>query len=174
MLFLFASAITPLGLLPSLRSEAFPALGISAILFIATGLLIRWKWTALHDRILGFLGDRATWRGLGLASLISFPVWLSFAGVFYCMARGLGVVVPPIPFAGICAVADAVSSLPISVAGLGVREQAYQTLLEVHYQVPASMAVATSLAGFGVILGWAAIGALCLLAEPAGKVQNPP
>lgn len=172
MLVLLAAALFPLGIVPTLEPGTGPLLLVLLVGIIAGIALIRLKWKATHARIIEFLRDGATWRIMAKAALLSFPVWIAFAGIFYCAARALGHDFPPFSFAGICAIADAVASLPISIAGLGVREKAFQTLLEMSHGLPAASGVAISLLGFGILLLWAAIGALCLLAEWPGRGKN--
>ena len=101
----------------------------------------------------------------------SFPLWAAYCGVFYCAARAFAVQVPFLSFAGVTAIADAIASLPISVAGLGVREQAFQSLLLQWHQVPPAASVALSLTGFVILLAWAMIGAGWMLTEPISHKQ---
>ncbi|MFM7182857.1 MAG: lysylphosphatidylglycerol synthase transmembrane domain-containing protein [Verrucomicrobiales bacterium] len=165
MLVLLAAALVPLGLAPTLNPGTTPLLLLSFAAIVAAIVIVRLKWKTMHARILAFLRAGATWRVMAIAAALSFPVWFCFAGIFYCAARALGHDLPALSFAGICAIADAVASLPISIAGLGVREKAFQSLLEMSHGVPAAGGVAISLLGFGILLLWAAIGALCLLAQ---------
>jgi hypothetical protein len=172
MLVLLGAALFPLGMVPALKPGAAPLLLLLGAVIVAGILFIRRKWNSMHARIIEFLRAGATWRVMAGAAFISFPVWFAFAGIFYCAARALGHDLPPFSFAGICAIADAIASLPISIAGLGVREKAFQTLLEMSHGVPAASGVAISLLGFGILLLWAAIGALCLLAEWPTRGKN--
>ena len=87
-------------------------------------------------------------------------MWLAYGGIYYCAARAFGVVVPIAGFAGVIAMADGVASLPITIAGLGIREQALQWLLGQWYAVPAASAVALSLTGFTLSIAAAALGAI--------------
>jgi hypothetical protein len=67
--------------------------------------------------------------------------------------------VPPPALTWIVACVSLVHLLPISLAGLGIREAAYAGLLE-QYGVPLASGLAVSLAVFGVILAQALIGGL--------------
>jgi hypothetical protein len=60
-------------------------------------------------------------------------------------------------------VIDAVSGLPISIAGVGVREKLFEVLMKDLAGVPAETAVAASLAGFACNALWALLGALFFL-----------
>lgn len=137
--------------------------------FVGIGLLLRQFRPALHDRLRAFLLERRTRTGLAKAAALSVPVMLTHYAVFFCAARALGVVVPPVAFASAAAAADVLSSLPLTLAGLGVREKTFETLLGHWNGVPAPAAIALSLAGFGLILIWGLAGALCFLAEPVAR-----
>ena len=63
-------------------------------------------------------------------------------------------------------VIHALSALPITVAGLGLREAAAMTLLGI-YGVPREEAAAAALLSFVVAAGWAAVGGLVLARETA-------
>lgn len=134
--------------------------------FIAVGLLLRRFRPDLHDRLRGFLLERRTRRGVAQAALLSVPVMLMHYAVFFCAARALGVRVPPVPFAAAASTADVAASLPLTIAGLGIREKAFETLLGLWQGVSAPAAIALSLAGLGLLLLWALVGAVCFLAEP--------
>ncbi len=137
--------------------------------FAGIGLLLRRFRPEMHDRLLHFLLERTTRRGFAKAALLSMPVMLTHYAVFYCAARALGINIPLIGFTAAAASADVAAALPITIAGLGVREKAFETLLGLWHQVPPASAIALSLAGLGLIFLWAIAGAVCFLLEPAGK-----
>ncbi len=143
--------------------------------FIGIGLGLRYFRPALHDRLQAFLLERKTRRGLAGAALLSVPVMLTHYGIFFCAARALGVVVPPVPFAAAAAAADVAGSLPLTIAGLGVREKTFETLLGLWQGVPPASAIALSLGGLGLILLWGLAGMVLFLmapvksGHPAGK-----
>lgn len=138
-------------------------LGLGMVVAAAAAVVVaRWKFKALHQRALLVMKDGATWRGLLTAVWRSVPVWLAHCGIFYCAARAVGVTVPMAGFAGVIAIADGVASLPVTIAGLGVREQAFRVMLDEWYAVPPAAAVALSLTGFSLTLAWAAVGALAI------------
>jgi len=159
---LVAAALVAHGAVPEFdRAGIWLGLGIVAAA-VAAVAVARWKFKRLHQRGLVVMGDGATWRGLLTAVWRSVPVWLAHCGIFYCAARAVGVMVPMAGFAGVIAIADGVASLPVTIAGLGVREQAFRVLLDKWYAVPPAAAVALSLTGFSLTLAWAAVGALCI------------
>jgi len=143
--------------------------GLGLVIFLIVGLVLRRWWPDLHRRLRDSLRQARTWRGIAGAVVLSVPAVLCHYGVFYGTARALGVVVPPAEFFGATAVADTVAALPVSLAGLGVREKAFETILGHWHGVPAAQAVALSLAGLGLILLWGLAGAVCWLAEPVRK-----
>lgn len=149
------------GTIPSMHIPAMSVvLTIGSAVIIALALA-SWKFKRFHLEILRILADRTTWRGFAIAVLRSVPMWFAYGGIYYCAARAVGVVVPVAGFAGVIAMADGVASLPITIAGLGVREQALQWLLGQWYAVPPASAVALSLTGFSLSLAAAALGAIC-------------
>jgi len=154
------AALVAHGTMPQINVAAvWLVLGVAAAVAVAAVLLAR-KFKRLHLEAMRILTARATWCGLLTAAWRSVPVWLTFCGVFYCAARAFGVVVPVAGFAGVVAIADGVASLPVTIAGLGVREQAFRVLLGNWYGVAPAAAVALSLTGFSLSLVWAAVGAL--------------
>ncbi|MEI7908133.1 MAG: lysylphosphatidylglycerol synthase transmembrane domain-containing protein [Verrucomicrobiota bacterium] len=167
-----AAATVTHGTLPHLNASGiWLAVGVAAVV-VAAMAVISWKFKPLHYEMKRIALDRASWRGLLRAGWRSVPVWLSYCGIFYCAARAVGVVVPVVGFAGVIAIADGVAALPVTIAGLGVREQAFRVLLGNWYHVPAAAAVALSLSGFSLSLVWAAVGALGLACGSL-KPSNP-
>ncbi|MCX6875716.1 MAG: lysylphosphatidylglycerol synthase transmembrane domain-containing protein [Verrucomicrobia bacterium] len=163
------AAVLAHGTMPvMLTAGVWLVLGVVGAVAVATAV-VSWRFRRFHLEIMQVLADRATWGGFMLAMWRSVPVWLAYCGIYYCAARAFGVVVPMAGFAGVIAIADGVASLPVTIAGLGVREQAFQTLLGNWYGVPPPAAVALSLTGFSLTLGWAALGALCI----GGRPLNP-
>ena len=138
--------------------------------FIAIGLLLRHFRPSLHYRLRDFLLEKKTRAGLAKAALLSVPVMLTHYAVFFCAARALGAEVPLVPFAAAAATADIAAALPLTIAGLGIREKAFETLLGLWHGVPPATAIALSLAGLGLILLWGLAGAICFLAEPVKPV----
>jgi len=76
--------------------------------------------------------------------------------------RALAAAAPTGGLAAAIVIADMLAVLPITIAGLGVREKAFESLLGRWYDVPPAPAVLGSLAGFAVLAAVAAAGALLL------------
>jgi uncharacterized membrane protein YbhN (UPF0104 family) len=106
---------------------------------------------------------RKKWRyalaGLGVSFLMLFAYFSSY----YCGMRAVGgnaeysAVISAMP------VIDAISGMPVSIAGVGVREKLFEVLMKDLAGVPAETAVAASLAGFACNGFWALLGALFFL-----------
>lgn len=148
------------GIIPEIDSTGVWIFAGVLVLTVLAILVLAWKFEKLHIEGLLILKSPATWIGLLTAASRSIPMWLSYCGVFYCAARAFGVVVPIEGFAGMIAIADGLASLPLTIAGLGVREEAFQLLFVNWYGVPASSAVGISLTGFLLSLVWSAVGVL--------------
>jgi glycosyltransferase 2 family protein len=141
--------------------------------FIAGGLTFRAVAREWHDRVLRMLRDRLTAPGTWQAVAISVPVVLAHYGIFWCVAMAVPLAVPSAGLLGTIALADGVASLPISIAGLGVREKAFETLLAHAYHVPSAVAVRISLTGLAVLALWAAVGAILFSLNRSGKSVTP-
>jgi uncharacterized membrane protein YbhN (UPF0104 family) len=106
---------------------------------------------------------RKNWRHAIAGLLVSFMMLTAYFSSYYCGMRavggsaGYGAVMSAMP------VIDSISGMPISVAGVGVREKLFEVLMHDLAGVPAETAVAASLAGFACNVLWAAVGALFFL-----------
>jgi uncharacterized membrane protein YbhN (UPF0104 family) len=145
---------------------AWMALTLATVVFFGVGLALRQYQPECHHRLRRFLLHTRTRKGFAQAALLSIPLLLLQYAVFYCAARALGVVVPAVKFMGAAAVADVAAAVPVSIAGLGFREKAFETVLGNWHGVPPAQAIGLSLAGLGLILCWAMVGVACFLAEP--------
>jgi glycosyltransferase 2 family protein len=106
---------------------------------------------------------RKKWRHALAGLAASFMMLGAYFSSYYCGMRavggtpGYGTVMSAMP------VIDAISGLPVSIAGVGVREKLFQVLLGDLAGVPAETAVSASLAGFACNALWALLGALFFL-----------
>ena len=66
-------------------------------------------------------------------------------------------------------VVDAVSAVPIAIAGVGLRENAFELLMHDLTGMQPDVAVAASLVGFFCTLAWSLLGALLFL-KPRDRV----
>jgi len=60
-------------------------------------------------------------------------------------------------------VVDAMSAMPVSISGIGVREKTFEILMNDLAGLPAEVAVSGSLIGFACSLVWAALGGILFL-----------
>ncbi len=106
---------------------------------------------------------RKNWRHALCGLAVSFLMLGAYFSSYYCGMRavggtaGYGEVMSAMP------VIDAISGMPVSVAGVGVREKLFEVLLDDLAGIPAETAVAASLAGFACNTLWALLGALFFL-----------
>lgn len=98
------------------------------------------------------------WRQTLLASLLSAVILIGHFLTFYCSARAFGVNIPVMDFFAFMPAVDIISALPISLGGLGVREQLFVTLLGDLCKVPEAQAVSISLAGALLSIVWGLFG----------------
>lgn len=106
---------------------------------------------------------RVKWRHALAGVIVSVAMFFAFFVSFFCAMRGVGGTVPAWDVITAMPVIDAISSLPISIAGVGVREKLFEVLMDDLAGVPAATAVAASLLGFLCNTFWALLGALCFL-----------
>jgi uncharacterized membrane protein YbhN (UPF0104 family) len=106
---------------------------------------------------------RKKWRHALAGLLVSFVMLFAYFSSYYCGMRAVGGNVEFGAVISAMPVIDAISGMPISVAGVGVREKLFEVLMKDLAGVPAEIAVAASLAGFACNVLWAGLGALFFL-----------
>ena len=129
---------------------------------LAGGVWLRLRHRELHDRLLSWLRARLSARGTRHAAFLSIPVLAFHYGIFWCAAAALPLPAPGGAVFTAVAVADAAASLPVSLAGLGVREKSFESLLQHWHAVPAALSVKASLTGWVIVAFWAVVGAACV------------
>lgn len=106
---------------------------------------------------------RKKWWYAVAGLLVSFVMLFAYFSSYYCGMRAVGGNVEFGAVISAMPVIDAISGMPISVAGVGVREKLFEVLMKDLAGVPAEIAVAASLAGFACNVLWAGLGALFFL-----------
>jgi len=100
------------------------------------------------------------WKAVLLAILISMPlnafifgtaIFAAYAFVGNPGASAMSSVIP---------IVNTISSLPISLAGIGVREGLFSVMLHSLYGTPVDLAVLISITGFSLSVGWGLIGGI--------------
>lgn len=155
---------------------AFVVLGVS-LLISAKGWANKIPSWAPARRFLVDMGDgyarlATEWRTTLIASTFSVFMLIGYFGVFYCSARAFGA---PINFVQLCSImpaADMISALPISVGGIGVREQVFVVMLGQLAGVAAATAVSISLVGFLVNGSWGLVGAVLVPLHFKGIIRK--
>jgi len=106
---------------------------------------------------------RKNWRHALAGLAVSFVMLGAYFSSYYCGMRAVGGTSAYGDVMSAMPVIDAISGMPISIAGVGVREKLFEVLLHDLAGVPPEAAVAASLAGFACNTLWAAAGALFFL-----------
>ena len=112
------------------------------------------------------------WTATGIGFVCSLVAHLATFTTFLFVAFAFRVAVPVIDFFAIMPVERTISSLPISFAGVGVREHILQVMLNGLLGVEPAKAVLIGSMGFLVMLACAAPGGLIyLLYRPSGSTK---
>ena len=112
------------------------------------------------------------WTATAIGFLCSLVAHLATFTTFLFVAFAFGVFVPVVDFFAIMPVERTISSLPISFAGVGVREHILQVMLNGLLGVEAAKAVLIGSMSFLVMLACAAPGGLIyLLYRPSGAAR---
>jgi uncharacterized membrane protein YbhN (UPF0104 family) len=107
---------------------------------------------------------RRKWGHGLLALLVSAAMLPVDYAVFWCGFQAIGHPEDLLTVVGATPVVEAISALPVSVSGLGVREKTFEILMKDLVGMPAEVAVAGSLLGFACRnLLWALAGGLLFL-----------
>lgn len=106
---------------------------------------------------------RKNWR-FALAGLtVSFFMLMAYFTSYYCGMRAVGGTASYGAVVSAMPIIDSISGMPVSIAGVGVREKLFQILMDDLAGVPPATAVAASLAGFACNVFWAGLGAFFFL-----------
>ncbi len=157
---LVATLITVLG-----ASFAFIAL---AAFLVLTGLSSRLPaWTPARAKILELVRVFEDYARHPAALLAAFGLSLVAHGAmfftFYAAARSLGATVTVLDTCAVMPIVNTMIALPVSVAGVGVREKIFQTLLGDLCGVPGGVAVAIAVLGFTIGVLYSLIGGVVYL-----------
>jgi uncharacterized protein (TIRG00374 family) len=113
------------------------------------------------------------WRATLVAFGASLVAHLATFATFLCAAYALAAVVPLVNFFAIMPVERTISSLPISFAGIGLREKILQIMLSGLCGVPAAKAILIGSLSFLIMLVCCLPGALVyLFYKPSGAVAH--
>lgn len=111
------------------------------------------------------------WRMAGWSLLVNIAI----VGAFAALAQGLGVKISPVALWYLVPAIVSVAALPVTPAGLGVRENLFVWLLTVPaLGVKPGAALSLSLLGYTVNLLWSVIGGVVYLATPGREQLKQP
>jgi uncharacterized membrane protein YbhN (UPF0104 family) len=121
--------------------------------------------TSFRDALRCYLVSR---RRTALAFSLTVTAHLFYFGTFYCTGRALeGKVMARSPSLGesfsIMPIVNTLTALPISFAGIGVRESLFQVLLHDLCRAPEAVGVLIGALGFAIRLLWGLPGGAALL-----------
>lgn len=132
----------------------------------ASGLVMRLvpvgRWRTLIGRFVAAYVDHR--RTIALVLAAAFAVQVVLCAVFWVAGLAVGVAVGPAVWFGFVPVVLAANALPITIAGLGIREYLVVLFLGVLGEVPPELALAASLAVFFMMLATNMLGGLVFLA----------
>jgi len=106
---------------------------------------------------------RKNWKYALGGLMVSFLMLFAYFSSYYCGMRAVGGKAEYTAVISAMPVIDSISGMPISIAGVGVREKLFEVLMKDLAGVPPETAVAASLAGFACNVLWAGFGALFFL-----------
>jgi len=113
------------------------------------------------------------WRATLVAFVASLVAHLATFATFLCAAYALGAPVPLVDFFAVMPVERTISALPISFAGIGLREKVLQIMLNGLCGVPEAKAILIGSLSFLIILVCCLPGALVyLFYRPSGAVER--
>ena len=123
---------------------------------------------AILDTARAFSVYARDWKAIVAAVLISLPLNIFIFGtaIFSAFAfkgnPGAAAMTSVIP------IVNTISSLPISLAGIGVREKLFASMLHSMYGTPEDLAVLISITGFALVVMWGLIGGIVNLCYRPG------
>lgn len=144
-----------------------------------TSLMFLASYPPIHDRIhargrewkIAFMRQvpvlvdvyRKKWRHALVAFVAAVIMLPIYYGTFWFGARAAGSEVAPGPVLISMPVVDMMAAMPVSVAGVGVREKVFESLMSDLTGMDPDTAVASTLIGFCCTLVWALLGGLLFL-----------
>lgn len=103
------------------------------------------------------------WGRMLSATVVAIGIHVMFFLSFYCGLRAVGGMAPVLDVVTAMPIVDTAASLPVSISGLGVRERTFEVMLSGIAQVPESVCISASLAGWLLNLSWGFVGGLLFL-----------
>ena len=129
---------------------------------IPTNFPLRHQMIEAADAYQLFARDK---KSLSYALLFSLPVLFLFYGTFYCAARAVGAGVSFWDIISIMPIVNAITGLPISLSGIGVRESLLEVLLKDLCDLPSVLGVSISVIGYSYFVLFGVIGGIVYLLQ---------
>jgi glycosyltransferase 2 family protein len=104
-------------------------------------------------------------KSLSFALLLSLPTLFLFYGTFYCAARALGSRISFLDVISIMPIVNAITGLPISLSGIGVRESLLEVLFKDLCNLPPVIGVSISVIGYSYFVLFGVIGGIVYLVD---------
>jgi len=136
-------------------------------------------WLPLHARIIEFASAFSVYardgRTMALTFFLSIPAHLLNFLAFYFAARAFGAFSQPsgvLDIFSVLPIINTITALPISLSGVGLREQLFYDLFHTLFGTSESIAVMISITGFMMTVFWGIVGGLVYLAyRPSGGLH---
>jgi glycosyltransferase 2 family protein len=125
------------------------------------GKKMRWEFLRQIPEIYDVY--RRKWKQALVALAVSFLMLPVYYATFWCGVKFAGDSASFIQVFTVMPVVDAISGMPFSIQGIGVREVFLAELMNGLYGTAAEVAVLGSLIGFACSLVWAAVGGILFL-----------
>jgi glycosyltransferase 2 family protein len=124
---------------------------------------------AILDTARAFSVYARDWRAVVVAVLISLPLNLFiFSGAIFAATAFPGNP-GPAAMTSVIPVVNTISALPISLAGIGVREKLFSSMLHSLYATPEDLGVLISITGFAIMVCWSLIGGVISMLYRSGE-----
>ncbi len=124
---------------------------------------------AILDTARAFSVYARDWKAVVAAILISLPLNL----FIFCGAIFAATAFPgnpgPAAMTSVIPIVNTISAMPISLAGIGVREKLFSSMLHSLYGTPEDLGVLISITGFAIMVCWSLIGGVVSLLYRAGQ-----
>jgi uncharacterized protein (TIRG00374 family) len=124
---------------------------------------------AILDTARAFSVYARDWKAVVAAVLISLPLNLFIFGGAIFAASAFPGNPGPAAMTSVIPVVNTISALPISLAGIGVREKLFSSMLHSLYGTPEDLGVLISISGFAIMVLWGLLGGLVSLLYRAGE-----
>ena len=122
------------------------------------------KWVPFRKQCIAFSEAHLLflkhWRASLIAVGLSFGIHFTYFASYYVAGQAMRSSFSFLDTMTLMPVIDLITTLPISISGLGLREGLFEEFLPILSGIPRNVAVSISLLGFGFSVFWSLAGAL--------------